>query len=128
MRSVGLVPAGSFCDYIILSCFYFLCVYSVRLVAQVKWAFVDFRVPSAGTYQAMSLDERKARTAANGAEKTETRKQKETEAKADRPWRKKRTKQTGSGYKVADLKSDSGVTWEKKEKAQRCNNKNQHES
>ena len=29
-------------------------------------------------------DERKARTAANGAEKTETRKQKETEAKADR--------------------------------------------
>ena len=73
-------------------------------------------------------DERKARTAANGAEKTETRKQKETEAKADRPWRKKRTKQTGSGYKVADLKSDSGVTWEKKEKAQRCNNKNQHES
>ena len=75
-------------------------------------------------------NEGKARTAASGAaaEKNKTRKQKETEATADRPWRKKGTKQTELGSKVADFTSDSVDTREKKERSTKAKQKNQPES
>ena len=47
--------------------------------------------------------EEKARKAASGSGKPEKERQKETEATADRPWRRKRTKQTEPGYEVPDL-------------------------